>query len=499
MSLNTLNLLSGFLTPDLLRTVARATGESESGISNALGAAFPAILGQLVGGAGNSTLMAKVADMARDPAIGSLLGSGGGIFAQIGALLGPNGSSSPAMSIASTLLSALFGDKAGGVAGAIGSLAGLKNSNSASSLLSVAAPMVLAALGSRLGKSITGTSLATLLGQEKAAIQGAIPSGLAAVLGAVGGGAAAGGAAAAAPARPAPAAAPASQAPHDPPPKSGFARLLAGLLLIGAIVAAAVYFINQQRQPAPPPPPPPEVPAPKAEVPAPKAEAPPPPAPVSAPEPAAKAEAPPPAEMPKEAAAPPAPAPAAPAPDPAPEPAAKAEAAPLAASPAPAGSLLSAMQPGEGGLMSLALPTGKTISLAADGIESKLIAFIEDVSKPIDKATWFDFDRLSFVTASSDLTPESRAQVEAISEILKVFPNAKVKIGGYTDNQGDAAMNLKLSEDRAKRVVSELVELGIAADRLEAEGYGDQHPVADNATPEGRAQNRRTALSVRER
>ena len=137
--------------------------------------------------------------------------------------------------------------------------------------------------------------------------------------------------------------------------------------------------------------------------------------------------------------------------------------------------------------------------MAEKGVESQLIAFLEDQSRPVDKGTWFDFDRLSFKTASSDLTAESRSQVEAVAEILKAFPTSQIKIGGYTDNQGDPAMNLKLSDDRAKRVMGEIVGLGIGADRVSAEGYGEQHAVADNGSAEGRAKNRRTALSVRQR
>jgi K(+)-stimulated pyrophosphate-energized sodium pump len=73
----------------------------------------------------------------------------------------------------------------------------------------------------------------------------------------------------------------------------------------------------------------------------------------------------------------------------------------------------------------------------------------------------------------------------------------KIKIGGYTDNTGNANFKLKLSGDRAKAVVDALTGLGIAGDRLESECYGSKHPIADNATPEGRAKNRRIAVSVR--
>ena len=75
----------------------------------------------------------------------------------------------------------------------------------------------------------------------------------------------------------------------------------------------------------------------------------------------------------------------------------------------------------------------------------------------------------------------------------------KAKLGGYTDNTGDKAFNLKLSDDRAKNVMAELVKLGVEAPRLAAEGYGEEHPVGDNATEEGRQKNRRISIRVTEK
>jgi len=101
-----------------------------------------------------------------------------------------------------------------------------------------------------------------------------------------------------------------------------------------------------------------------------------------------------------------------------------------------------------------------------------------------------------FETGATTLKPESEEQLKNIAEILKAFPAVKVKIGGYTDNLGDPAANMKLSQERATNVMKELVKYGVAADRMTAEGYGDQHPIADNNVPEGRAMNRRIALRV---
>jgi outer membrane protein OmpA-like peptidoglycan-associated protein len=78
-------------------------------------------------------------------------------------------------------------------------------------------------------------------------------------------------------------------------------------------------------------------------------------------------------------------------------------------------------------------------------------------------------------------------------------PAVHLKIGDYTDNTGDAAHNLKLSQDRADSVVAQLESMGIAKNRLVAKGYGDQYPVGDNATPDGRAPNRRIGMLVTEK
>jgi OmpA-OmpF porin, OOP family len=136
---------------------------------------------------------------------------------------------------------------------------------------------------------------------------------------------------------------------------------------------------------------------------------------------------------------------------------------------------------------------------AGDGIESQLVGFIEDAGKVVDKTTWFNFDRLLFDTGKATLQASSQEQLVNTAEILKAFPKVKLKIGGYTDNVGDAKSNLKLSQDRANTVMAELVKLGIEKSRLGAEGYGDQFPVGDNTTEEGRQQNRRIALRVTEK
>lgn len=148
------------------------------------------------------------------------------------------------------------------------------------------------------------------------------------------------------------------------------------------------------------------------------------------------------------------------------------------------------------GLSHLKLPDGTELNVPESGVESQLVTFINDTSKPVDKTTWFNFDRLAFDTGKSTLQPSSQEQLNNVAAILKAYPKVHVKIGGYTDNTGNAKANLKLSAARAKSVMDGLVAAGVDKLQLESEGYGDQHPVADNSTEDGRAQNRRIALRV---
>jgi OmpA-OmpF porin, OOP family len=133
---------------------------------------------------------------------------------------------------------------------------------------------------------------------------------------------------------------------------------------------------------------------------------------------------------------------------------------------------------------------------AENGIENQLVSWVRDEANVVNDSTWFNFDRLLFDTGKSTLQPSSQEQLGNMAAILKAFPNVKIKIGGYTDNQGNPKANMKLSQDRANTVMGELVNLGVDKARLAAEGYGDKHPVGDNNTEEGRQQNRRIAVRV---
>ena len=146
----------------------------------------------------------------------------------------------------------------------------------------------------------------------------------------------------------------------------------------------------------------------------------------------------------------------------------------------------------------VSLPGGTVLDVPKGSLEDQIVAFIQS-KEAVSKTKWFDFDRLLFETGKATLKPESEEQLKNTAAIMKAFPKVKIKIGGYTDNTGNAASNIKLSADRAKNVMSELVKLGVAAARLTAEGYGSNNPVASNDTEEGKAKNRRISISVREK
>lgn len=149
-----------------------------------------------------------------------------------------------------------------------------------------------------------------------------------------------------------------------------------------------------------------------------------------------------------------------------------------------------------GAFLQTSLPGGMVLNIPENGVENKLLAFIKDPSTQANSDTWLDFDRLLFDSNAATLQPSSQEQLQNIANILKAYPNVHLRIGGYTDNQGDAAANLKLSQARANNAMNAISELGVDSSRMDAVGYGEDHPVADNSSEAGRAQNRRISMRV---
>jgi len=101
-----------------------------------------------------------------------------------------------------------------------------------------------------------------------------------------------------------------------------------------------------------------------------------------------------------------------------------------------------------------------------------------------------------FNTNSSNLTRASSASLNHAVTVLQKRPDIQIEIAAYTDSRGKDAYNLSLSKLRAYSVLNYFTSHGIAASRLSSEGYGEANPIADNATHEGRAKNRRVELHV---
>ena len=101
---------------------------------------------------------------------------------------------------------------------------------------------------------------------------------------------------------------------------------------------------------------------------------------------------------------------------------------------------------------------------------------------------------INFETGKSDIKTESQKTIDEIAEMLKNNSSLKVSIEGHTDNVGTPATNKTLSENRAKAVMNALIAKGVDKSRLSAKGWGQDKPISDNTTEDGKAKNRRVEI-----
>ncbi len=137
----------------------------------------------------------------------------------------------------------------------------------------------------------------------------------------------------------------------------------------------------------------------------------------------------------------------------------------------------------------------------AIGENSQLYEFYNSLKvqdkRMLEPNQWYTIENIHFMSGSSDLKPGAEKQLGNLAQILNDYPTAKIKVGGYTDETGSEESNMKLSNLRAQAVKLKLLEAGIAADRIEAEGYGSQYPICDeNDSEECLAQNRRIEVRL---
>jgi outer membrane protein OmpA-like peptidoglycan-associated protein len=105
-------------------------------------------------------------------------------------------------------------------------------------------------------------------------------------------------------------------------------------------------------------------------------------------------------------------------------------------------------------------------------------------------------NKIHFDTNSSAVKDDSRQTLIQLAEVLKKYPEDIILVAGHTDSDGAADYNMRLSEARAQAVADILIANGVAIESIQAHGYGETQPVAENTTAEGKAQNRRVELSI---
>ncbi|HDR68483.1 MAG TPA: hypothetical protein ENN61_05470 [Bacteroidaceae bacterium] len=159
----------------------------------------------------------------------------------------------------------------------------------------------------------------------------------------------------------------------------------------------------------------------------------------------------------------------------------------------------------------VALPTGRDYAFnvskkgymfysdhfAFSGIHSSTDPLNKNIPlQPLKPGSSVILNNIFFDHDSYRLKEASRAELNKVCEFMNQWPEVKVEIAGHTDNTGDPRYNRELSEKRAGAVVEYLTQKGIHPGRFVSKGYGPERPVADNNSEEGRAQNRRTELTI---
>jgi OmpA-OmpF porin, OOP family len=436
--MNLLALLKDNLTPEMISKAANLVGEDHASTATAMSGIFPAVLGSVVGKASTADGASSVMSMVAGG------GHDGGMLDNLGSMLGGGSSTDSMLSGGSGILSSLLGDKVGGIASIIGNFAGIK-SGSASSLMSMAAPMIMGLIGKQVSSNgLNASGLMSMLAGQKDNIAAAMPAGLGDKLGGLlGMGSMFSGTSSMMSGMANDASKTVSSASNYASEKmedagGGLPKWLLPLLIGAAVIAGLLYFMKGCNK------------TPEAVT----------------------------STM---------------------DSLSTGMSAGMDSMASSANSAVSSATDAMKKLFKLKLPDGSEIEVPEGSLEDQIVKFIQDDNQKIDKKVWFNFDRLLFDTGKSTLKAESQEQIQKTVAILKAFPKVKIKIGGYTDNVGNAASNMKLSAERAAVVMDALVAGGIDKNRLESEGYGDKNPVASNDTDEGKAKNRRIAISVREK
>lgn len=158
----------------------------------------------------------------------------------------------------------------------------------------------------------------------------------------------------------------------------------------------------------------------------------------------------------------------------------------------------------------IVLPAGRNYSVSANSkgffFYSQSFEIPKDTSyqeitmdialEPIEKGTKVVLNNIFFESGRAELKPISYVELNKAVDLLESNASMVIEIGGHTDDVGSDELNLKLSQDRAAAVMDYLVLAGIEATRLQAKGYGETQPIAENTDEAGRSKNRRTEFEI---
>lgn len=423
MSLNVIDLIKGQLGPALVSQTAAQFGESESGISKAIGGLLPAVVGGLANNSDNPKVLDAITNASSSGILGNLLGE------------------SSNNSVISNLLSTIFGDKLSGLVNSIATFAGISN-NSSSSLLNLVTGATVGTIGKYAADNNLGQSgISSLLNDQKGIVSSLLPAGLSLASLNIGDWAkgykfdndndA-------------------IKTPVTEEPKVDVTRsttptetysqgnnegggsvwkwLLPLLLLV-----AAAYFIWKQCE--------------------------------------------------------------------------KKNTTTTTSTTVTTDSTAT-ITPSDTTVTTVTKVdenidlNGTALKGYKGGMEDQMIAFLKSdgyknaANDDALKDKWYDFDHVNFKIGSADqLEAGSEGQLQNLVAILKAFPEAKIKIGGYTDKTGDEAKNLKLSADRANYIKAWLGKQGVGTQVIAADGYGSKFATVDaSASNEARAVDRKMAV-----
>jgi outer membrane protein OmpA-like peptidoglycan-associated protein len=142
----------------------------------------------------------------------------------------------------------------------------------------------------------------------------------------------------------------------------------------------------------------------------------------------------------------------------------------------------------------ITLPNGQTLSVARGSGVDQLATYLGSSDATVPKR--FTLSPMNFESTTANLTPESLSTVNDLAAVLRAYPTAAVTVASFTDNTGSPDTNLSLSTSRSEAIRSLLAARGVSTSRINAVGFGQEHPVASNDTAQGRAANARAEVVV---